>query len=772
MGSVSSCRVQKFLKDGEYLIDDVEIEVQSDFDDVDKEWIKGGLSYFVQQKEVTGLIPKEYIYFAHNEVHDTSKYDRVIRNVFGVEPSIYNAEITKTTAERMKSWLRFNKGFYNADVTYESKSRTYKTDVIYTANLGKRYVYGDIEFISVDTSLITIVKNLWEKGPIKTGSPVDGDAFNNERTRITNILQNSGYADFAAKYIEIKGDSIGGDYTIDLFVEVYPPENAKAHVIYDVGEITVYTDYYTKQDTFSMVVDTIDSIIFKRESQKYLVDPKVISSVLLFRQGQKANKDARLKTFNKLSSLGSYRFTSINPRLSVKDSLSIDYDVLLSPYPKKWIADYGADLLYSRLGSSTASTLAGRNIFGASVNGQLINRNFLGGSERYTLTGEIGGQIELTNPVRLRSYNYGLSNYLEYPIFKDHLGQVKFLHRIGFVRNSSYEYLQEKALSTVNLSFSNTDFRDLYQIFIVNASYGYKLSDQIDRSLSINTLGVTLNSYDLRDSFKVTPAVERTFQDNLFTGFLFRNLIYTKNGYFPNKSYQWSFITNMELSGLEMLGANELSNLISGSNSVWSLDNNRFSFAKFGKIELDGRFYKNLGRKHVLASRLNGGIIIPFADTDSNPFIKQFDAGGPNSLRGWGIRELGPGGTKIPVANVNFLPFQKGDIKLEANLEYRFPIWGVINGGAFVDAGNIWTLKDDGEDGKFTGDFAKQIAVAAGWGIRFDFDYFLIRFDFGYRLRNPYVSTDPSRLGYYWNDWSNFISQGIGNFQVNVNHAF
>ncbi len=772
MVTVSSCKVQKFLKEGEYLVNKVKIEVNSQYDDVNKDWLANGLSYFVDQKENKGLIPKEYIYFSHNEPNDTSKYDRIMRNVFGVVPSIYDESITKQTAERMKSWLRFNKGFYNAEVTYSSNTRRYKTDVVYTAEIGKRYKYGDVTFISVDTSLINEVRELWSKGPIITGSPVDGDAFNNERNRITTILQNKGYADFATKYIDVKGDSTGGDFIIDLFVEVYPPENELAHKIYNVGKITVYTDYYNKQDTFSLITDTIESVIFKRESHKYLVKPSVINAVLLFREGERANKDARLKTFNKLSSLGSYRFTGINPKFSESDSNTIDYDVLLTPYPRKWIADYGADLLYSRLGSSSGTPLSGRNIFGLSLNGQLINRNFLGGSERYTLTGEIGGQLELASPFRLRSYNYGLSNYIEYPIFKDHLGQIKLLHKMGFVRNSSYVNLQEKALSTVNLSFSNTDFRNLYQIFIINATYGYKLSDQLDRSLTINTLGLTLNSYELRDSFKVTTGIARTFQDNLFTGFLFRNLIFTKNGSFKDKSYQWSFISNFELSGLEILGANRLSNLISGTNDVWSLNDNRFNYAKFTKLELDGRFYKNLGRKNVVATRINAGIIVPIADTENSPFIKQFDAGGPNSLRGWGIRELGPGGVRLIQNSPNFIPFQKGDIKLEANVEYRFPIWGVIRGGTFLDVGNIWTIKGDEIEGQFTSAFLKQIAVATGWGIRFDFDYFLIRFDFGYRLRNPYRSLDPDTYGKYWNNWQGIKSQGIGNFQVNVNHAF
>lgn len=776
-----SCKVSKFLEEDQYLVDDVEIKLISPYKDYDKDRILNGMRYFIQQRKNGNafFIPKEYIYFAYSQSNDTTKFDRVMRNVMGEVPSIYDEEITTESSKKMQDWLRYNKGFYHAIVSHEARKRSYKTDIIYKADLGRRYKYGSIDFVSKDSVIIEEVERLWREGTIKEGSYVDLDRFNSERNRITNSLQNMGYADFASKYIDLKGDSTGGNYNIDLIVEVYPPQNKDRHLKYSVGDITVYTDYYSKQDTIGMSTDTINGVVFFKETSRFLVDPKVISSVILFNEGELVKKTPRLKSFNKLSSLGTYRFTTINPKPSQSDSLKIDYDILLSPHPRKWIADYGADLLYSRLGSSVDqnSTLAGRNIAGVSLNGQLINRNFLRGSERFSITGEIGGQIEIANPVLLRTFNYGLSNYLEFPIFKDHLGQVNMLYNLGFIRNSTYQRLKEQALSTVNLAFNNTDIRDLYRIFIINSSYGYKVSEKLEKTVTINTLGITLNSYELRDSFLAivtgNPLILNTFQDNLFTGFLFRNLLYSKNGYFQNRKWQWAFYSNFEMSGLEILGLNQLSNAITGSDEVWTIGKGgRFQFAKFGKLELDGRLYKTIKEDHVLAGRINGGMILPFSDTRSAPFIKQYDVGGPNSLRGWGARELGPGATPAIQNNPNILPFQRGDIKLEANLEYRFPIWYLLKGGLFVDVGNIWTLKDDGQAGQFTKDFTDQLAVAAGWGMRWDLDYFIIRFDFGYRIRNPYPSLEQERFGKYWNTFDNILGQGLGNFQVNVNHAF
>ncbi len=775
---ISSCGVGKFLQKDEWLIEDFEISFDEELSKKEK-WIENGLRYWIQQKRNGRVlwIPKEYIFLSHSEKHDTSKYDEVMRNVMGEEPALYNKDRTLEAISRMESWLKFNKGYYHARVGHHLDTiSSYKVDVVFDVHLGERFKYGSLEFLSKDTSILNKVKNLWAQGKVKAGSYVDSDAFGREKNRITEILQNDGYANFASKYFGIKGDSTRVPNTIDAIIEVYLPENEAAHTQYDIGAISVFTDYHAKQDTFGMIKDTVENITYYSGSSKFLVKPKVLDKVISFREGEMAIKEKRLQTFTKLSNLSTYRFTAINPYVDSLDSTKINYNILLTPHTKKWIGDYGGDILFSRLGGSADQSGQNRNVFGASLNSQLVNRNFLGGSERFAITGEVGGQIEIGDKVNFRSFNYGISNYLEYPIFKDHFRQISSLHQLGFLRKSTYDLLKEKAQSTINASINLTDVRSFYRILILNTSYGYKLQYRKDRSLSINTLGVTLNNYELREKFLErvgdNPLILNTFNDNLFSGFLFRNLFYTRNGYLNDKSWQWAYYLNAELSGLEVLAANELYNQLSGENNKWTVGKDRFKFAKFGKIEVDLRLYKDLGKKYVIASRFNTGIINPFADSETSPFIKQFEVGGPNSLRGWGARELGPGATQVELTN-DVLPFQKGDIKIEANLEYRFPIWWLFQGGLFVDAGNIWRLKqDENGEGKFTKDFIDEIAVAAGWGLRFDVDYFIIRMDFGYRVRNPYPSTEVGRIGKHWRTWENIRSQGIGNFQVNVSHAF
>ena len=232
-------------------------------------------------------------------------------------------------------------------------------------------------------------------------------------------------------------------------------------------------------------------------------------------------------------------------------------------------------------------------------------------------------------------------------------------------------------------------------------------------------------------------------------------------------------INNLELSGSEVYLANKLYNTISGTKNIWALAD-QISFAKYVRYEFDGRYNKEYSRTSSFAARLNAGIIIPFGDNKVAPFIRQFGVGGPNSLRAWNIKEPGPGGYRDPQTKVKDTPgifVNQGDIRLEMNAEYRFKIFLVMDGALFVDAGNVWVLKDDATrpNASISTSFYKQIALGAGYGVRLNFDFFIIRFDFGYKLRSPF--TDDYKKS-QWYSFKEIRQQGLGNVQVGVNYPF
>jgi len=212
------------------------------------------------------------------------------------------------------------------------------------------------------------------------------------------------------------------------------------------------------------------------------------------------------------------------------------------------------------------------------------------------------------------------------------------------------------------------------------------------------------------------------------------------------------FLYNIEEDFLDIIQNNIL--------ILKSLDNNLFTGFLFNELSLVWTKPKD---------KLFAGFAVPYYNDAAVPFIKQFHVGGPNGIRAWQPRELGPGShiTNTPV--IGNLFYQTGDFKLEWNLEYRTDLFYVFEGALFVDAGNVWTLKDDiaRPGSRFGADFFTQIAVGAGYGIRIDFNYFNLRFDFGYKVLNPFVDPDTGSR------WVSLRDQSrLGNVNVAINYPF
>lgn len=764
-----ACNTSRYLQENQYLIKNVEINIDDKLEKVDKTALKSELNFFVrQQKNGKFLfIPLEYIYIKTSEPGDSSKINNWIRTRFGEKPSIHDSTKTKESGIAMQQYLQYKKGFYQAIVNHQIEQKNQKAKITYLVNPGKRYKLGQLTYFSKDTTLLNHVLKIAKNTLLVPGEGLDADHFELEKARIVNHLQNQGYADFAANYISVKGDSTAGNYTVDVILDILLPDGKLTHPVYRNGNVRVYTDHYHKQDTSDMLTMVVDSIQYRSEQSYFMVKPQVISNSIAFRPNELARRDDRLYTYNKLANLGAYRFAEIIPKKSKEDSLKIDYDIQLTPYVNKWTMDNGLDIFNSTIAGSGTEV---QRLLGLGVSTQLSNRNMFRGSEKYSISAAVSTQIDLSQANnRFRAFNVNLNNDLQFPTFKDPLKVVRALNFVYLASDKLYDNFKKDAVTNLNVGANIVNLRDLYSIKTINASLGYRFNDRISRSIIIDQIGITFNDYTtgkLFDTITIkNPFIKRNFEDNFFTGLFFRNLSYTFN--YPKNEKGWSraFYANVEFSGLEAYILNGIANSVAGEKKQWSLGG--YEFSKFGRIELDGRFTKNFSGKKSLVGRLNVGAIIPLVKNQVAPFIKQFSVGGPNSLRAWAPRVLGPGAFFNPT-NGNVLPYSQGDIKIEANLEYRFKIWWILHGAAFIDAGNVWALtgyEDNG--GNFSSQFMKQMAVAAGWGMRWDFTYFNIRFDFGYRMRDPYPTQSK-----YWYSLKRVREQKLGNIQVAVNYPF
>jgi outer membrane protein insertion porin family len=786
---MSSCNSTRYLEKDQSLLKRTKIIFKNEKSVENKKSLEAELATFIDQKpneKLLFFIPKEWLYLTNNQPDDNAWYKKGIKSL-GDPPVIYSEAASKKIAGNMENHLKFKKGFYKAKVDFiveEKKSIQGWSDshgsdvwesniskVTYIVSLGDRFKVKNVRYESQDKKLLTFVESLQENAFVKKGDYIDFAQFELEKSRLTVELQNHGYSNFSNNFIEISGDSSQVNKDVDIFFQFRTALPDTIHTKFVTGEVKVYTDYFKEQVVDSLSADTINMLQFYRQSSSFLVKPSLLSNSIFFKQGSLLRRDDRQKTFRKLNSLGTYRFVTVNARVDKDRDSIMNFEILLTPFQKKWIFDGSLEGYFSTLGAA--------RLFGFSVSSQFVNRNFLGGSEKYTLRAEAGTEVGYARETGFvqRTTNLSLQNNLNIPSFQDFIGLGRLANRSGIIRDKFYKNFVEEASTNIGLGFSALNIINFYSLSTFNASFGFDYTSPKGNRYVFKPLGFNLDLYSIKDTtrFEQNPLILLSFKDILGTGFVFRDFsyIYTKTK--DRKGNSMLAINNLEVSGWEVHLTNLLYNAISGSDREWVLDDKReIAFAKYIRYEFDGRYNKEYTKTTSFASRLNFGIIVPFGNNPSAPFIRQFGVGGPNSLRAWNIKEPGPGGYRDPLAKLKETPVifvNQGDIKLELNAEYRFKILLLLDGAFFVDAGNVWTLRDDPNrpGAVISSKFLDQMAIGAGYGIRFNFNFFIIRFDCGYKLRSPFE--DPYKKS-QWYSFKEIRQQGLGNVQVAVNYPF
>lgn len=778
---LSACNTSKYLKSGENLLKETKIIFKNGKNIPDKNSLEKELEKFIVKKpngKILG-IPKEYIYMVNSQPHKNKWYHKSLKSL-GEPPVIYSEEDTKTIASNMENFLRFKKGFYHARVDFleedlirgwsdsRSNSVWFNSAVKFIISTGDRYKINEITYASADAELLKFVHQLPQQVYVKKGDYIDFSSFEAEKSRLTIELQNHGYANFSNSYIEISGDSSQVNKSIDIVFQIRTPQSDSAHQQFETGDIRVFTDFFKDQKTHHLRSDSLLGIQLFRQTNEYLIKPNLIYNSIFFKEGKLLSRDDRQKTFRKLNNLGTYRFVSINASIDSLDQSKMNFDIQLSPYQKKWVYDGGLQFYYSTLTSS--------RLLGTSISSQFVNRNLLGGSERYSLRAESGIEFGFDDgKAFIRTINASIQNNLNIPSFQDFLGLGRLISRIGLIKDKYYQNVKEEARTNIDLGYSSVNILNFYSINSFNTSFGFDYSSPKNNRYIFKPLGFNLDLYDIKDTarFEKNQQLLLSFSDIVGTGFLFRELSYIFNSQKSKNGHSFTLINNLELSGWEIHLSNLLYNTIAGNQDEWTV-NRTLKFAKYIRYEFDGRYSKEFTPGRSFASRFNFGIVVPFGQNKSVPFIRQFGVGGPNSLRAWNIKEAGPGGYRDPLTKLKEITpifVNQGDIRLELNLEYRFKILLVLDGAVFVDAGNVWALRDDENrpGASFSSKFYEQIAVGVGYGLRLNFNFFIIRFDFGYKVRNPFL--DPYKKS-QWLTFKEIRDQGLGTLQVAVSYPF
>jgi len=774
---LSSCGTKKYLDPGQRLLKKNQVRFESIEKIKDQRGLKYDLSTIYKQKpneKLFRLFRTRLWFYYQAEKKDrkknkTSKFRNWIKRVIAEPPSIYDENLADATAQTMQYFLQ-NKGYYEAEVTFEPFHKRKTTNVVYTVRPKSLYVIDSLRFECKDEKIQRILDDTQANSFLKKGKAVSESVFNDEKKRIVKMLKNLGYAYFDESYIDPTGYTDTSKHLVDVVYTILPSKGNQPHKIYKIGEVNIIPAYRPSEpkvlrDTF------IDGIKMQIDSVKPFVKPRVILNAIHIFPGELFKQNNVDRTNNHLANLDIYKFISVKPVIDPLTPDLINYDIKLTP-KKKQVFGYDIEINSSNYSDNATGSLLG---FG----GGISNRNRNLGRSATALGLEMVSNVELdiSNKFSIFTFNGQLNADLFSPKYVGVTGFWKTLNTFGLVSDQFFNDLREKAKTRVSANYNYFSTINFYNYHSLNLSRGFDVQLSPSNRVRINTSGINLLLPSFQPAFDTilmnNPFLQRSFDQQLFTGFLFRDIAYTHTGRTNKFGQSWYFGARFELSGAEVLFLNSLYNTLFNKDTRFSIYN--LDFEHYASLELEGRRYKTFSDRNQLAYKLKVGIAMPYGKyTDEVPYVKQFPAGGPNGIRAWALRELGPGSFFDPDANENIF-FQAGNFNLEFSLEYRFRIIGPFESAIFLDGGNIWSLnKNDvrGNEAVLGSNFLNQIALGTGVGLRIDIKYAILRFDFGLKMRQPFI--DPSRgqtSHWLFSKWNN-INRDLYSINFAIGYPF
>lgn len=705
--------------------------------------------------------PRLWLYYRQQEKGDTTDFDRFIENKLVEPPTLYDTTLTELTVEYFKEHL-FNRGYLRPHVWAEDTIIRQKAFVTYFIKPNKLYRISSLELTSPDSTVNKLINDAKSNTFLKPGNPVSNALFYNEKQRIVSDLHQRGFSNLSLGNFSPLEVSDTTDGQVATRLRLLPSVEGSFSQKY-VGQVRVFNRFEDSDFVIRSPL-MLDSIMFLNFNTKNKIDPNSILPYISLRPGKLFNKQDVTLTRTRLQ-LPAIQFVDITASPRGDSSNIVDFQIDLLPN-KRINTNAKVEL--------NQTTVSSNSFIGVGGNLGLVNNNFLGSSER--LSNTLDASVEI-NPVSVEGFfnaaNLNFSNRLEIPRYSDYLTLHKGLNKLGILSDHIHQNISGRTTSFIDINYEYIDLFRFFNYHSLTLQYGYRnITPSATGREQIEIIHPSLTYFDptVRDQFNEFYTsytyARMSFEPQLMSSLLFNRFIYTKERYQGPRGFSTAFIGSFELSGLEAFLGNLLINGGRNAIRIGSLE-----FAQFARLELDARVYKQLAGEQALAFRGNLGLAAPFGTSEILPYVRQFDLGGPLSMRAWRIRELGPGAFQdtLITRELNTAFLQKGDIKILLNAEYRFDIFWRIEGAVFVDAGNIWTIKpDDRTGGVFSTKFLNQIAIGSGAGMRFDADYFKVVIDMGLKLRNPF----PDENGAHYAIQSDLPLRDIVNFNFSINYPF
>lgn len=723
---LSGCSVSKFIPEGHYLLDNVKVE--SDNKEIKSSQMTAYLRQTPNAKWFSLVKLPMYIYGAAGK--DSTKWMNRFLYRIGDAPRIYDPELAEETRLQIEQAVR-NMGYMSGQVSMHTQTKGKKIKVYYRIHSGDPYLISHVAYDIADYQIHDYLMADSARSYLKEGARLDINQLDQERDRITQFLQNRGYYRFNKDFITYQVDTMRNSRNVDLIMQLHPYRRKKE------DPPSPHRQYYLRNVDFVFDVDFADltseslqgidslrsggmTFYFK---DKMFLRPQVIGDNNHLRTGQLYRVRDVQNTYSALGRLNILKYSNIRFREDLRaDSAYLDAYVMLTRNKNK-------SLSFEIEGTNSAGDL------GAAASVAYTHRNLFKGSETFTI--KVRGAYEAVTGLE----GYANSNYMEYGV-ETSLNFPEFMFHFlsaDFRRRS-------RATSEVTVKY-NWQIRPEFERTVASAGWSYHWSKRRATHrfdvLDLNYIYMPYRSETFREYLDLmderNPLLRYSYED-LFIVRMGYTYTYNSSGATSLKTSRrnsYSIRFNIEESGNLLYLFSKAINGKPKNGENYQMAN--IGFAQYVKTDFD--YAKNfmIDDRNALVFHIGVGVAVPYGNSKSLPFEKLYFSGGANSVRGWSVRSLGPGGYRGDSNSLDYVN-HTGDIKLDLNLEYRTHLFWKLNGAAFIDAGNVWTIRNRElqPEGLFKFNrFYKQLAVAYGLGIRFDLDFLIIRFDGGMKAVNP-----------------------------------
>lgn len=721
---LGACSINKYIPEDERLYTGAKINIKPDTIIEKQKRLRDNLLGVLQPEpnsKFLGMYLGLYYHY-RKEQGKTNFIGNWLEKRIGQEP-VYQSDVQNLEMEEILLNRLENNGFFYSTVESSFTEKKKRASVLYDIRIKKPYRMKSYQIDSMGLPIYNDIMSATTISPFQEKMRFDLGNLKLERQRLDSELKKRGYYNFNANFLIFDIDTNQYENKrFDLFLKLKKGVPKKGVIPYKVDKINVYLNY-TLQDSTTSVSTRFDSINYYQK--EVFFKPKFLDKFITLKEGEYYNPQTSSNTARRLSTIGVYKYVNIQYKeldsIYTDDEGSLEANIFLSPLPKRSIR--------AELQAVTKSN----NFAGPTLGLTFSNRNLFKGGEVLNISTTIGYETQIANSDArgLSSLELGAKAELVFP---------RVISPFSFSEDF-FEYSIPKTRTSLGGNYLRRS--QLYTLLTGTALFGYVWDANKFITYELNPITVTYtNLSDTTPEFEQILAnnsfLQRSFEQQFISGLTF-SFIYNEMAS-KNNTHQFYVNSTLDVAGnsISLFG-----------REVNPGDPKQFlglEYAQYAKADVDVRYHYNFGENfnQTIAARLFAGYGHAYGNSDVVPFVKQYFSGGPYSVRAFNIRSLGPGTYNDDNNNNNqsvtsFFD-RTGNIRLEANIEYRFPIYSFLKGGVFVDAGNVWNSTPNpsfnGQD-VFGSNFINELGIGGGFGLRVDVQGFVIRFDLAAPFHDP-----------------------------------